>query len=67
MSETLTQEQINRLHEQLASASRRARSLPGTKVLREQLHDLIIAEAFDRRPGRSAAALRRSVSRQDMT
>ncbi len=62
MSETLTQDQIDRLHDQLAAASRAARALPGTKALREKLHDLILDEAFERHPGRSAAA-RRSLSR----
>ena len=60
MSETLTQDQINRLRDQLDAASRAARSLPSTKVLREQLHDLIIAEA-DVRAGRPFSR-RRSVS-----
>lgn len=63
MSETLTQAQIDRLHDQLATASRRARELPSTKVLREQLHDLIIAEA-DARAGRPYSR-RRSVSLQE--
>lgn len=43
-STTLTAAQIASLREQLESASRRARALPGTKALREQLHELITAE-----------------------
>ena len=48
----LTQAQIASLREQLAAASCVARSLPGTKALREQMADQIIAEATERPRGR---------------
>ena len=57
MSETLTQAQIDRLHDQLASQSSGNANRRAPKVLREQLHDLITPRPMPVRVARTPPPL----------